>query len=261
MFPNYPQKNSHLLAKRQLDLNRIPKHIAIIMDGNGRWAQKRHLPRTAGHKAALTTVKEVTRAASKLGVKVLSLYTFSTENWKRPKSEVDFLMNLIATSFKTFMPELIANNIKVIAIGELDALPPKTLATVKKAMADTKENTGMILNFAINYGGRDELVNAAKKLAQKAASGQLDPNQINSQLLADQLMTSCLGKFADPDLLIRTSGEERISNFLLWQIAYSEFVFSDVLWPDYSPAELEANIIEYQSRDRRYGGLEKGVVR
>lgn len=158
MFSNYLQNDPLLPNDAQLDLKRIPHHIAIIMDGNGRWAQKRHLPRTAGHKAALTTVKEITKAASDLGVKVLTLYTFSTENWKRPKSEVSFLMSLIATSFKTFMPELIANNVRVFVIGELTGLPPKTLATVQKAIKDTANNTGMILNFAINYGGRDELI-------------------------------------------------------------------------------------------------------
>ncbi|KRM89634.1 isoprenyl transferase [Liquorilactobacillus vini] len=257
MFSNYLQNDPLLPNDAQLDLKRIPHHIAIIMDGNGRWAQKRHLPRTAGHKAALTTVKEITKAASDLGVKVLTLYTFSTENWKRPKSEVSFLMSLIATSFKTFMPELIANNVRVFVIGELTGLPPKTLATVQKAIKDTANNTGMILNFAINYGGRDELIKAAKDLATLAVNQQIKPEQIDEQLFAEHLMTAQLGQFTDPDLLIRTSGEERISNFLLWQVAYSEFVFSKVLWPDYSPAELKANIIEYQSRNRRFGGLKK----
>lgn len=257
MFSKLTAKNS-VPDEIKLDSERIPQHIAIIMDGNGRWAQKRHLPRTAGHKAALTTVKEVTKAASKLGVKVLTLYTFSTENWKRPRTEVEFLMNLVSAAFDIFMPDLIANNIQVRAMGELAALPPKTLAAVNRAIADTQQNTGMILNFAINYGGRDELVAATKEIAAMVEKKQVKINEIDDKLLEKKLMTASLKGMANPDLLIRTSGEKRLSNFLLWQIAYSEFVFSDVLWPDYSPAELKANIYEFQNRSRRYGGLKKG---
>ncbi|KRM08334.1 MAG: isoprenyl transferase [Liquorilactobacillus ghanensis] len=256
MFSKLTEKDS---AKSQikLDPKRIPQHIAIIMDGNGRWAQKRHLPRTAGHKAALTTVKEVTKAASNLGVKVLTLYTFSTENWKRPRAEVDFLMNLVSSAFDIFMPDLIANNIRVRAMGELAALPPKTLAAVERAIADTQKNTGMILNFALNYGGRDEIVSATKRIAEMVAQKKISVAEIDDQLIEKNLMTSTLKSQANPDLLIRTSGEKRLSNFLLWQIAYSEFVFSDVLWPDYSPNELKANIYEFQNRSRRFGGLKK----
>ncbi|WP_057896253.1 isoprenyl transferase [Liquorilactobacillus oeni] len=246
-------------SKKSVELNpaRIPNHIAIIMDGNGRWAQKRHLPRIAGHKAALTTVKKITVAASDLGVKVLSLYTFSTENWKRPKKEIDFLMSLPISFFDTFVPDLIKNNIRVSAIGDMEALPEDTKKAVKRAIKQTAENSGMILNFAINYGGRAEIVVAAQRLAQSVVNNELDISQITDKVFAKALMTGKLGEYSDPDLLIRTSGEERISNFLLWQVAYSEFVFSDVLWPDYNPQTLRENIYEYQNRNRRFGGLKK----
>ncbi|MFT8668328.1 MAG: isoprenyl transferase [Liquorilactobacillus hordei] len=253
-------KNNNVLREtvQKIDETRIPQHIAIIMDGNGRWAQKRHLPRIAGHKSALTTVKEITKAASNFGVKVLTLYTFSTENWKRPKKEVEFLMSLPITFFDTFVPELIENNIQVNAMGELNELPAETLAAVNRAIAQTSHCTGMILNFAINYGGRDEIVAAVRTLAMKVQKRELVADSIDESLISDTLMTSNLKKLANPDLLIRTSGEQRISNFLLWQLAYSEFIFSDVLWPDYTPEDLCENIIEYQKRDRRFGGLKKG---
>ena len=222
-------------SKVKLDPARIPAHIAIIMDGNGRWAKRRLLPRVAGHKQGMQNVKTITKAASRLGVKVLTLYAFSTENWKRPGSEVNYLMRLPVDFFNDFMPDLIKENVKVEVMGELTDLPEPTRKASEKAMADTANNTGMILNFALNYGGRDELVHAARKLASAVRDGDL----------------------ADPDLLIRTSGELRISNFLLWQIAYSELVFVDDYWPDFSPAALEAAIATYQARDRRFGGLKK----
>ncbi|MCC7665886.1 isoprenyl transferase [Liquorilactobacillus satsumensis] len=258
MFSKFINNNRSVSKQLdELDPKRIPNHIAIIMDGNGRWAQKRHLPRIAGHKAALTTVKKVTVAASDLGVKVLTLYTFSTENWKRPKKEVDFLMTLPINFFDTFVPDLIKNNIQVRTIGELTALPQETRKAVARACEQTAKNDGMILNFAINYGGRAELVAAAQTLAASAVKGELEPTQITEKDFAHALTTAKFDAYADPDLLIRTSGEERISNFLLWQIAYSEFVFTDVLWPDYTPQTLWENIYEYQNRNRRFGGLKK----
>lgn len=238
-----------------LDPARIPAHVAIIMDGNGRWAKQRHLPRVAGHKQGMETVKTITKAASRLGVKALTLYAFSTENWKRPTSEVSYLMRLPVDFFGTFMPELIEENVRVMVMGELAALPAKTQQAARDAMADTAANTGMILNFALNYGGRDELIQATQTIAAEAAAGELEPSTIDAQTIADHLMTHPLGELADPDLLIRTSGEERISNFLLWQLAYSELVFTDTFWPDFTAETLQACIADYQGRDRRFGGL------
>ena len=240
-----------------LDPNRIPAHIAIIMDGNGRWAKKRLLPRIAGHKQGMEVVKTITKAASHLGVKVLTLYAFSTENWKRPEGEVSYLMKLPVDFFGTFVPELIAENVRVQVMGNIAGLPAHTQKAVRDAMADTAQNTGLILNFALNYGGRDELVQAFQQVAAAAAAGELAPEAITAETVAAHLMTADLGDLADPDLLIRTSGEERLSNFLLWQLAYSELVFTDTLWPDFKPATLEAAIAEYQGRDRRFGGLSK----
>ncbi|MHA8138472.1 isoprenyl transferase [Lactobacillaceae bacterium Scapto_B20] len=239
----------------QVDLSRIPSHIAIIMDGNGRWAQKRHLPRIAGHKKGMETVKTITKAASNLGVKVLTLYAFSTENWKRPEQEVSYLMSLPGKFFDTFVPELIENNVKVNVMGYIDQLPEPTKKVVQKAMADTADCDGMVLNFALNYGSRSEIISATKSIAEQVQTGQITIDDIDDQLFANHLMTASLGQFSDPDLLIRTSGEERISNFLLWQIAYSEFIFNDELWPNFSPASLNKAILTFQNRDRRFGGI------
>lgn len=238
-----------------VDPSRIPNHVAIIMDGNGRWAQKRHLPRIAGHKQGMETVKTVTKAASKLGVKVLTLYAFSTENWKRPSDEVSFLMSLPVKFFNNFIPELIENNVQVKVMGLIDQLPPKTQQAVRNAIADTSQCTGMILNFALNYGSRLDIKLAVQQIASEAKAGKIDPQKIDDEMISSHLMTGFLGDFQDPDLLIRTSGEERISNFLLWQIAYSELVFTDTLWPDFDGVTLSQMIKEYQQRDRRFGGL------
>ncbi|MBV0929165.1 isoprenyl transferase [Lentilactobacillus sp. IMAU92037] len=238
-----------------VDPSRIPNHVAIIMDGNGRWAQKRHLPRIAGHKQGMETVKTVTKAASKLGVKVLTLYAFSTENWKRPTDEVSFLMGLPVKFFNNFIPELIENNVQVKVMGLTDQLPPKTQQAVRNAIADTSQCTGMILNFALNYGSRLDIKLAVQQIASEAKAGKVDPQKIDDAMISNHLMTGFLGDFQDPDLLIRTSGEERISNFLLWQIAYSELVFTDTLWPDFDGVNLSQMIEEYQQRDRRFGGL------
>lgn len=251
------QLNSGQVPDIELDMHRIPAHIAIIMDGNGRWAQKRHLPRIAGHKEGMQTVKKVTIAASKLGVKVLSLYAFSTENWKRPDDEVNYLMQLPIRFFNTFVPDLIKHNVRVSVMGDIDQLPSGTQKAVYDAIDQTKECNGMVLNFALNYGGRDEIVSATQKIAQMAMDGQIKIDQIDESVLSDQMMTSQLGDYEDPDLMIRTSGEERISNFMLWQLAYSEFVFVDTHWPDFNEETLKQTIIEYQGRHRRFGGLTK----
>lgn len=239
----------------QLDRERIPKHIAIIMDGNGRWAQARHLPRVAGHQQGMQTVKKVTIAASQLGVKVLSLYAFSTENWKRPQTEVKFLMQLPGKFFSTFVPELIANNVRVQVMGDVSQLPLATQQVVQKAIDDTKDCDGMVLNFALNYGGRDEIVRATQQIAKQVAAGELTADQIDETTLTNAMMTSELGEYADPELMIRTSGEQRISNFMLWQLAYSEFVFVDQHWPDFDGESLAQAILTFQSRHRRFGGL------
>jgi len=238
-----------------IDSNRIPAHVAIIMDGNGRWAKKRLLPRIAGHKQGMENVKVITKAASRMGVKALTLYAFSTENWKRPNDEVGYLMRLPVDFFDAFMPELIEENVRVHVMGYLDDLPEATKKAALKAMADTAQNTGMILNFALNYGSRSEILDAARQLAQDVQAGTMTTDQIDEAHFDAALMTAPLGELADPDLVIRTSGEERISNFLLWQMAYSELVFTDALWPDFTPEQLDQAVLEYQARDRRFGGL------
>lgn len=247
--------NKKETAKIQLDPENIPNHIAIIMDGNGRWANKRLMPRVAGHKAGMENVKTITKAASRMDVKVLTLYAFSTENWKRPSDEVNFLMQLPVDFFGTFMPELIEENVRVKVMGNIHALPEKTQKAAQDAMADTAQNTGMILNFALNYGGRDEIQQAVQQIAKDAVSGTIEADSIDDDLISQYLMTGFLGEYADPELLIRTSGEERISNFLLWQIAYSELVFVDEFWPDFTPQVFEESIFTYQQRHRRFGGL------
>ncbi|WP_301876079.1 isoprenyl transferase [Limosilactobacillus oris] len=238
-----------------IDMERIPHHIAIIMDGNGRWAQKRHLPRVAGHKQGMQTVKTITIAASNLGVKVLTLYAFSTENWKRPSSEVNYLMQLPIRFFSTFVPDLVKNNVRVMVMGDIQRLPAKTQQAVNDAVADTANCDGMVLNFALNYGSRDEITRAVQEVAAAVQAGTVSPEAIDEELVSQHLMTAPLGEFADPDLLIRTSGEERISNFLLWQLAYSELEFVPEHWPDFDAESLKRAIIEFQGRHRRFGGL------
>lgn len=230
-------------------------HLAIIMDGNGRWAKKRHLPRFVGHKNGMENIRKIALAANDLGIKVLTLYAFSTENWARPKDEVNYLMRLPVDFFNKFMPELMENNVKVNIMGFKDEIPQKTYEVVQKAMSETANNTGMVLNFAFNYGSRKEIVSAVQKLAQQAVEGMIKPEQIDEQLVSDNLLTSSLKPYDDPDLLIRTSGEERLSNFLLWQVAYSEFAFTDKNWPDFNEDDLKRLVNEYQKRDRRFGKL------
>jgi undecaprenyl diphosphate synthase len=230
----------------------IPEHVAIIMDGNGRWAKARGLPRIAGHHNGMKAVKRITKAADRVGVKVLTLYAFSTENWKRPKAEVEFLMKLPQEFLSLELNELIDNNVQVRMMGNPDLLPDHTLAAVEEAVRRTKNNTGLILNFALNYGSRVEMVEAAKELARKAVAGEIDSESISEADFQSLLLSSGL---PDPDLLIRTSGELRLSNFMLWQLAYSEFWFTEVYWPEFSEQHLFDAIREYQLRVRRYGGL------
>lgn len=230
----------------------IPRHIAVIMDGNGRWAKSRGLPRIAGHHSGMKAVKRVAKAADRIGVKVLTLYAFSTENWKRPKAEVDFLMKLPQEFLSIELSELIENNVQVRMMGKLDGLPDHTLTAVEEAIRQTKTNTGMILNFALNYGSRAEIIDAARSLARDVAQGKLNPDSISERLMSERMLSLDL---PDPDLLIRTSGELRLSNFMLWQLAYSEFWFTDVYWPEFTERHLYQAVHEYQRRVRRYGGL------
>lgn len=233
----------------------IPNHIAIIMDGNGRWATQRQLPRTAGHKQGVEAIKKVVERANELGVKIVTAYAFSTENWGRPKSEIDYLMNLPKLFFNSYMKQLMANDVQLKVIGEINGLPDKTQAVIRDALDKTKNNTGLILNIALNYGSQDEIVRAVQKIAHKAQKGQIKIEDIDKNLLANHLDTSFLGEEAAPDLLIRTSGEIRLSNFLLWQLAYSEFYFTDVLWPDFDGKQLDLAIKSYNERQRRFGKL------
>lgn len=251
------KKNTEIVEDTELDLEHIPKHVAVIMDGNGRWAQQRHLPRIAGHKEGMNTVKKITKVASGLGVKVLTLYAFSTENWKRPETEVSYLMGLPIKFFDTFVPELIENNVRVEVIGYIDELPNATQVAVKNAMEQTKNNTGMVLNFALNYGGRAEITTAVQEIATKIQNETLQVEEITAELLSQSMMTAKLGAYQDPDVVIRTSGEMRISNFLLWQVAYSEFIFLDTHWPDMNEISFKQALAEFQQRNRRFGGLKK----
>ena len=233
-----------------LDLNRIPAHVAIIMDGNGRWAQSHGMERTAGHVEGVSTVRRITEEASALGVGYLTLYTFSTENWNRPKEEVDALMHLIVTAIERETPDLIKNNVSLGAIGELSRMPAEAAARLKRCMADTAHCTGLRLILALSYSSRWEIVEAARSLARRAAQGALTPEDIDETALSMSMATAGI---PDPDLLIRTGGDMRISNFLLYQIAYTELIFTQSYWPDYSRQEFRNNIAEFQRRQRRFG--------
>lgn len=234
----------------------VPKHIGIIMDGNGRWAKKRMQPRVFGHKAGMEALQEVTIAAKEMGVQALTVYAFSTENWTRPQQEVSFIMNLPVEFYDRFVPELHRNNVKIQMIGEVSRLPKETLEALEKAEALTRSNTGLILNFALNYGGRAELTQAVKQIAQEVLDAHLNPGDISEETIANYLYTNSLPKdLRDPDLIIRTSGELRLSNFLPWQAAYSELYFTDVMWPDFGEKALQDAIEEYSHRHRRFGGV------
>ncbi|WP_093335170.1 isoprenyl transferase [Salibacterium halotolerans] len=234
------------------DQDNIPSHIAIIMDGNGRWAKSRGLPRSSGHREGMKTITEVVEKSGEIGVDYLTLYAFSTENWKRPKTEVEFLMKLPERFLHKELPRLQKNNVQVKTIGDPSVLPAHTRRAVEKAVEETAGNTGLILNFALNYGGRQELVEVVRQLGQEVQNGVLEPDDITEDMLSGRLLTRDI---PDPDLLIRTSGEIRLSNFMLWQLAYSEFWFTDVLWPDFTGSDLMEAVQRYQQRKRRYGGV------
>jgi undecaprenyl diphosphate synthase len=234
----------------KLDYQNIPKHIAIIMDGNGRWAKERNLPRTMGHKAGVETIRPVVKECSRLGVKVLTLYAFSTENWKRPKEEVDAIMNLLVQYLAKEFEELNRNNVVINSIGDISKLPEPCRLELGSAYEKTKNNSGLILNLALNYGGRDEILCAFKSIMKEIGEGKISESDVNEQTIADHLFTAGM---PDPDIIIRPSGELRLSNFLLWQCAYSEFWFSDIKWPDFKVGDLQRAIYDYQMRDRRFG--------
>lgn len=235
-----------------LPADNIPQHVAIIMDGNGRWAKKRGLPRVAGHHSGMKTVKRITIAADRLGIKYLTLYAFSTENWKRPKAEVDFLMKLPQQFLEIELDELVANNVQVRMMGSRENLPPHTISALEEAINKTAGNTGLVLNFALNYGSRMEMLDAIRGIAKDVQKGKLDIDAIDDQMMSDRLLS---GGLPDPDLLIRTSGELRLSNFMLWQLAYSELWFTDLYWPEFKEKHFYEAIEQYQRRARRYGGL------
>lgn len=235
-----------------IDMNRVPNHIAIIMDGNGRWAKNKFLPRTAGHKAGVETIRRVLRECKRLNVKHITLYAFSTENWKRPKIEVDALMNLLSSYLKSELQELHDENIKITAIGDLSNLPNKCVKELDNAIEFTKNNTGCNLNLALNYGGRSDIKNALVDIVKDVKNGKIEIEKIDENTISNYLSTKHI---PDPDLVIRTSGEERLSNFLLWEVAYSEFYFAQVHWPDFNEKELQKAIFTYQNRDRRFGGI------
>ncbi|MBR8659460.1 MULTISPECIES: isoprenyl transferase [Brevibacillus] len=237
----------------ELDLSgQIPHHVAVIMDGNGRWAKKRNLPRVAGHRAGMKTVKEVVKAADEIGVQYLTMYAFSTENWKRPRDEVDFLMRLPQEFLSTELEELVERNVRVRMVGSREQLPPYTIQALETAEQRTRNNTGLQLNFALNYGARKEIVEAVKDIAARLQAGEIDLEQLNEDVISRHLYTS---EIPDPDLLIRTSGEIRLSNFMLWQLAYTELWFTEVLWPDFTREHFYQAIVEYQGRARRYGAV------
>lgn len=243
--------------KEKIDLPlEIPKHIGIIMDGNGRWAKKRMQPRIFGHKSGMEALQKVTIAAKELGVQTLTVYAFSTENWKRPEKEVKFIMNLPVEFYERYVPDLHKNNVKIQMIGETDRLPAATFDALKRAEELTKLNTGLILNFALNYGGRAEIAQAMREIAQDVLDAKFNPGDISEEMIADYLETRSLPRILrDPELIIRTSGELRLSNFLPWQSAYSELYFTETLWPDFDGEDLKKAILAYNHRQRRFGGI------
>jgi undecaprenyl diphosphate synthase len=236
-----------------VDPGRLPAHIAVIMDGNGRWARRRHLPRVAGHKAGVTPVRMIVETCARIGVRVLTLYAFSVENWKRPRNEIETLWGLLRYYLKKELPDLHRNGIRLQAIGRIDALPDTVRSELMEVVSATAANDRLQVNLAINYSGRAELVDAVNSLLEDARSaGRLDTLRVDEESISSRLYTAAC---PEPDLLIRTSGEMRISNFLLWQIAYSELYVTDTLWPDFSRADLLEAILAFQKRERRYGGL------
>lgn len=243
---------------QQIDRERLPQHIAIIMDGNGRWAKERGKQRLFGHQSAIQSVREVSEASAEIGVKYLTLYAFSTENWNRPLAEVTGLMSLLAQTIRNEVSTMNKNSIKLNAIGDLKSLPKTNYEQLMQAIADTSHNTRMVLTLALSYSGRWDLIQATRRIAQDVADGKLTPSAISDSTISSYLSTSGM---PDPELLIRTSGEERISNFLLWELAYSELYFTPKYWPDFRKADLYEAILNYQHRERRFGKTSEQVAK
>ena len=238
--------------KSEIDMNRLPTHIGVIMDGNGRWAKRRGLPRSAGHQAGADTLKKIVTECNKMGIKYITVYAFSTENWKRPKEEVDFLMNLLMSYLLDAERTLAGENVRIRAIGSRAELSEEMRVQIKKTEEFTSKNTGIVMNIALNYGSREELVTATKAISDKVKNGELSIDDITADIISDALYT---GGQPDPDLIIRTSNEQRLSNFMMWQASYSELYFTKTLWPDFNLECLYDAILAYQNRDRRYGGV------
>jgi len=241
----------------EMDQTKIPKHIAIIMDGNGRWAKEKGLPRFKGHLEGVNRVDEIVEEASDLGVKVLTLFAFSTENWNRPQDEVSMLMKTLCSVLERKLDQMTKENLRLMSIGHREGVPPDVLRVLDNCAQKTQQNTGMILNLAFNYGARAEILTAVRKISDQVKTGAIEPDDINEQFFSEQLFTK---ELPDPDLLIRTSGEQRISNFLLWQLSYAELYFTDVFWPDFTIDRLHEAIQEYQNRERRYGKTTEQII-
>ena len=250
MLDMFRTKKEEQLKKIELDMSNIPNHIAIIMDGNGRWAKERKLPRSMGHKAGVETIRRILKEATRLGVKNLTLYAFSTENWGRPKDEVSALMKLLVTYLRKELDECHKNGVRMNVFGDMTQLPNECQEALNDALERTKNNSRINLNFALNYGGRDEILRAIKLISSDIKNNIIKEEDINSELVESYLYTKGI---PDPDLIIRPSGEQRLSNFLLWQCAYSEFWYSDINWPDFMEKDLRQAIFDYQNRDRRFG--------
>ncbi len=251
-FFNKRKEQHKLQDKIELDMNNIPKHIAIIMDGNGRWAKERNLPRTMGHRAGVETIREIVKECNRLNIRYLTLYAFSTENWKRPQNEVNTLMELLVQYLRNEFDELNRNDVVINQIGDISKLPKVCQKELLSAYERTKNNKGVVMNLALNYGGRDEILHAVKNIVKAAKEDLISIEKIDESLFENYLFTSGM---PDPDLIIRPSGEKRISNFLLWQCAYSEFWYSNIYWPDFKVKDLHRAIYDYQHRDRRFGGV------
>jgi undecaprenyl diphosphate synthase len=250
--PFYLPGVDRVTMSEQIDKTKLPKHIAIIMDGNGRWAESQSLPRAKGHIEGVRRVEEIIDAAQALGIKVITLFTFSTENWDRPENEVSLIMNILTAVLEKKLQKLKNDNIQLRTIGRTERVPKALLETIEAVIAETKNNTGLIVNLAFNYGGRIEIVDAVQNIATAVKNGQLNVQDICEDTISRSLYTHGL---PDPDLLIRTSGEQRISNFLLWQLSYAEFYFTEKFWPDFNADEFTKAILDYQSRERRFGKL------
>lgn len=254
---NDNQEDIKILREKVLAKGVLPQHIAIIMDGNGRWARQRGLPRIAGHNEGINSVREVTRECGSLGIKVLTLYTFSIENWSRPANEVSDLMMLLMHTIRNEIDELDRNNVRLNLIGRLQDLPPEPLNDLQQGVERTQKNTGLVLNLALSYGSRTEILDATRNIARAVLNGKLKIDEIDENLFSQYLYTKDL---PDPDLLIRTSGEQRVSNFLLWQLAYTEIYVTPVYWPDFRTRELLEAIFDYQKRERRFGKISEQLA-